>query len=83
MSAILGNLYNILLLTVDRLCYFMKPLRYDQFFTKSNCLIAISVTWVFVMAQPLVLLISDVCQMHFRCLSRRGSATAVLLQVFF
>ncbi len=52
-----GNMYNMLLVTVDRYVYLTWPLRYEQFFTPSNGLIAIIITWVFLTVQMLTTLI--------------------------
>ena len=56
-SSSFGNLYNMLLVTVDRYVYLTRPLRYEQFFTPFNGLIAICITWVFIVLQPLAILV--------------------------
>ncbi len=56
-SSIMGNLYSMLIVTVDRYVYLTRPLRYEQFFTPFNGLIAICITWLFSISQPLVILV--------------------------
>ncbi len=51
-----GNMYNMLLVTVDRYIYLTRPLRYEQFFTPFNGLIAIGITWLLIAVNLLVIL---------------------------
>ncbi len=55
--SVTGNLYNMLLVTIDRYIYMTCPLKYEQFFTPSNGRIAICIVWAFVSAQALAFLI--------------------------
>ncbi len=55
--SVTGNLYNMLLVTIDRYIYMTRPLKYEQLFTPSNGRIAICIIWVFVLAQALAFLI--------------------------
>ena len=86
----LGNLYNILLVSIDRFLYIMRPLRYNSLVTNFHASIAIIVIWVVVLAQITIGLIkrpghdNQICNMKesFNERSRSIAMAQVVIIVF-
>ena len=72
--SVLGNVYNILCVTIDRLIYIIRPLRYISIVTEFRTQVAIYSVWSAIVIQTVLLIVFDVSVNEKRCTVRDASS---------
>ena len=77
-----GNFYNILLISIDRYIYIIKPLRYCSIVTPLRTSIAIIILWCFIISQSVLLLVFVIYGTIDEACTPHAALPIVLPQVF-